>query len=303
MEHTLSHLRRMVHRRLYAVTMAVAVAACEAPSDPEARGPMVPSRPPENQILVTVGNRYNIEPPGGGNPRNAYVTVPNTETISNVATAEIDPPYVVVECRNPGDAWVKVHTENGYWRIYSLTCVDRIAGSVNAMVGEAIVFPVPGGFPQYVYVTAPWTEDVPEWAAAFATLFGVEAQCYAAGSAWIKVHTGNGFWKIYSLTCKPFLLEAQYTGTVDKTVSIMVSGGTPTGLYVTVPNRRDLSSRVEAHIESASLSASSYTAGEGVSVKATCKEEGSAWVRVRMGDEDENLYVFTCKGHDQGGGS
>lgn len=62
--------------------------------------------------------------PGGGNPQWTYVTEPNSEDPTNVAHAETFYQYVIVFCDNPGFAWVKAHTGNGYWKIYGITCIE-----------------------------------------------------------------------------------------------------------------------------------------------------------------------------------
>jgi hypothetical protein len=118
---------RQVTVRAWSVAsvMVTTLAACDQPVH-------APVSPPETHFELetpqwaTVGNGFRLQPPGGPHPQNAYVTEPNVEVLSNVASAELDPPGLWVECKEVGDAWIRVLTENGFWKIYPLTCTARL---------------------------------------------------------------------------------------------------------------------------------------------------------------------------------
>jgi hypothetical protein len=110
-----------VPRILLTVALASTVAACDSspgtgvmPSEGHSRL--------ETPQWTTVGVGFRLVPPGGSHPQNAYVTVPEAEILSDVARAELDPPGLWIECDEAGEAWIRVFTENGYWKIYPLTC-------------------------------------------------------------------------------------------------------------------------------------------------------------------------------------
>ena len=63
--------------------------------------------------------------PGGGNPQNVYATYPNSEELVPGVMADSYGKYVYVACLLEGPAWIKVFTGNGYWKIYSVLCVDQ----------------------------------------------------------------------------------------------------------------------------------------------------------------------------------
>lgn len=71
------------------------------------------------------------------------------------------------------------------------------------MMLEPFYFEPGGGNPQYAYVTYPNTEDVSPVAIAetFNQFLKVHLLCMESGGAWVKVLTGNGYWKVYSLLC------------------------------------------------------------------------------------------------------
>jgi hypothetical protein len=83
----------------------------------------------EGSITLGLGKWKLVDVPGG-QPQTAYVTIPGAETLSNIAEAHRGTTTVGVFCRRLGNAWVRVKTGNGYWKIYSLNCYDDQGGGI-----------------------------------------------------------------------------------------------------------------------------------------------------------------------------
>jgi len=259
-----------------------------APTPMSARYACQPAQT-EPAITATVGHPFSIPVPGGF-PQVAYVTTPRTETVSNIAAFEPQPDRVDGACNNTGEVWVKVLTGNGYWKIYPLTCEPpRLEPSVTGEVGNPLSIPVAGGPPQKVYVTAPYSETVSSVAAFQPKPDRVEGGCNSTGEVWVKVLTGNGYWKIYPLTCEPLRPESTVTGYLGESVYISVPGGSPGSVSVTIP-------RGDAVSDVASF------AIDGSGVRGHCTRVGDAWVRVVTGTGYWKIYPLACRQrHDQGG--
>lgn len=73
-------------------------------------------------FATAIPNWFYFQVPGGS-PVNAYVTISaSSETISNVAEASPEPHEVYVRCKQVGNAIIKVHTGNGFWKFYPIRC-------------------------------------------------------------------------------------------------------------------------------------------------------------------------------------
>lgn len=201
--------QRVPRRNLITVLMfAAAVAAC---GDPSSHSLLAPAGAPsllEAPVSGVVGQWVHIDLPGDVtyDVTHSYVTKPSLEVKSDVAEIGKDPhsQIVQVECKRAGDAWVRVFTSNGAWKIYPLTCKEpEFEDYISRRVGREFYFDVPGGTVQNAYISVPYSETISGVATLRTQSNEVYVLCKVVGTAWIKVLTGNGYWKIYALTCEP----------------------------------------------------------------------------------------------------
>ena len=117
------HLRRVLRHPVVYLVAALGVSACGI-LDVANRSPRSASMNVNAYVQAEVGQQAKFLVPGG-TPQSAYVTTVGTQTLSNLASAWPEKTgTLVVYCKDDGEGWIHMHTGNGYWKIYHLTCVD-----------------------------------------------------------------------------------------------------------------------------------------------------------------------------------